>query len=205
MAGGADRFALRCSRAEQPTTCRCWPRADPAAMARRLRALGGIAVAAAALAALILFGLASDRSSSLGPRAPALPHERLAGEPLTLAGLLAAAAGRPVLVVFWASWCGPCAHEAPALERFSRTSAGRGRMVGVDWSDDLAAARSFIRRYSWTFTNLRDSEGTAGNEYHLTGLPTTFVLDGSGHVRAVLRGPQDEGSLARALASVAHS
>ncbi len=172
-------------------------------MARRLGALGWIVTAVAALTALIVFGLASDRSTSVGPRAPALPRERLAGPPVTLAGLLAAAAGRPALVVFWASWCGPCAREAPALERFSRSTAGRGRLVGVDWSDGLAEARSFIRRYSWTFSNLRDSEGTVGNDYHMTGLPTTFVLDGHGRIHAVLRGPQDEGSLRRALTGVA--
>ena len=139
---------------------------------------------------------------SRGSPAPALPREHLAGAPVTLAGLLGGAPGRPALVVFWASWCGPCAQEAPALERFARTPAGRGRIVGVDWSDALVAARAFIRRYAWTFSNLRDSEGTVGNDYHLTGLPSTFVLDGSGRIRAVLRGPQDERSLAHALASV---
>jgi cytochrome c biogenesis protein CcmG/thiol:disulfide interchange protein DsbE len=157
-------------------------------------------VAAAALAALIIFGLASQRSASVGHPAPALPREHLAGPPASLASLLAAAAGRPVLVVFWASWCGPCAREAPALERVSRSPAGRNRMVGVDWSDALAGAQSFIRHYSWTFSNLRDAEGTVGNDYHLTGLPTTFVLDGHGRISAELHGPQDEGSLERALA-----
>jgi cytochrome c biogenesis protein CcmG, thiol:disulfide interchange protein DsbE len=169
-------------------------------MARPGRALG-LLVGLAALSALIVFGLASNHSASARP-APALPRERLAGPPVTLERLLADAAGRPALVVFWASWCEPCAREAPALERFSRGSAGRGRIVGVDWSDGLSGARSFIRRYAWTFSNLRDAEGTVGNDYRLTGLPTTFILDGRGRIRAVLRGPQDEGSLGRALAAV---
>jgi thiol-disulfide isomerase/thioredoxin len=174
-------------------------------MARRPRALAWTATAAVALAVLLIFGLASNHAASVGRAASALPREHLAGPPLTLAGLLRAAAGRPTLVVFWASWCDPCAREAAALERFSRSGPGRGRMVGVDWSDGLAGARSFIRRYSWTFTNLRDSEGTVGNDYHLIGLPTTFVLDGRGRIRTVLRGPQDEGSLERALRSVART
>jgi cytochrome c biogenesis protein CcmG, thiol:disulfide interchange protein DsbE len=162
-------------------------------------------LAAGALAALIVFGLASDRSASVGRRAPALPREHLAGPQVTLAGLLAGAHGRATLIHFWASWCGPCAREAPALERFSRSRAGSGRLVGVDWSDALSGARSFIGRYGWTFPTLRDAEGTVGNDYRLTGLPTTFVLDASGHIRAVLRGPQDAGSLARAMASVART
>src|SRR5204862_455307 len=51
--------------------------------------------------------------------------------------------------------------------------------------------------------NLRDAEGTVGNDYGISGLPTTFVLDGRGHIAATLRGPQDDASLARALAAAA--
>ena len=162
--------------------------------------LGWVLVAAGAIAALIVFGLASSRSASLGRVAPGLPREHLAGPVVTLPTLLGSARGRPALVVFWASWCGPCAHEAPALERFSLTPAGRGRMVGIDWSDALSGAKSFIRHYSWTFPNLRDGEGTVGNDYRLTDLPTSFVIDARGRIEDVLRGPQNEASLARALA-----
>jgi thiol-disulfide isomerase/thioredoxin len=173
-------------------------------MSRRSRLLGWT-LAVAALAGAAIFGLASSRNSPAGRPASALPRERLAGAPVSLHGLLASAGGRPALVVFWASWCGPCVREAPALERFSRSPAGHGRMVGVDWSDGLSAARSFVRRFSWTFPNVRDSEGTVGNAYGLTGLPTTYVLDGRGRIRTVLRGPQDETSLAGALARVART
>lgn len=168
----------------------------------RRRLLLILTALAAALAALIVFGLASDGSGPVGHRAPALPHEHLAGAPVTLHSVLSTAHGRATLITFWASWCGPCAKEAPALERFSRSAAGRGRLVAVDWSDGLSGARSFIATHGWTFPVLRDAEGTVGNDYRLTGLPTTFVLDGSGHIRSVLRGPQDAGTLARAMASV---
>jgi thiol-disulfide isomerase/thioredoxin len=171
-------------------------------MPRGRRLLGWTLVAGAAIAALAIFGLASERSATLGRPAPALPREHLGGPPVTLTGLLAGARGRPALVVFWASWCGPCLREAPAIERFALSPAGRGRVAGVDWSDALSGARSFLRRYSWSFPNVRDSEGTVGNAYRLTGLPTTFVLDGRGRIRTVLRGPQDEASLTRALAAV---
>jgi cytochrome c biogenesis protein CcmG, thiol:disulfide interchange protein DsbE len=173
-------------------------------MPLRLRLLAAT-LAAVALLALIVFGLAGNGSPAAGRSAPALPHERLAGAPVTLRGLLAGAGGRPALVVFWASWCTPCAREAPAFERFSRSATGRGRIVGVDWSDALSGARSFVRRYSWTFPNVRDGEGTIGNAYGLPGLPTTFVVDTHGHIRAELRGPQDEASLARALAGAERS
>jgi cytochrome c biogenesis protein CcmG, thiol:disulfide interchange protein DsbE len=161
-----------------------------------------LALALAAIAAFVVFGLSSSHSTATGRKAPQLPRERLAGPAVTLASVLASAHGRATLVVFWASWCGPCVHEAPAIERFSQSAAGRGRVVGVDWSDALSGARAFIKDHSWTFPNVRDSEGTVGNDYRLTGLPTTFVLDSAGHIRAALRGPQDAGTLAKAMASV---
>jgi cytochrome c biogenesis protein CcmG, thiol:disulfide interchange protein DsbE len=169
---------------------------------RKTRRLLGWALAAAAVAALAVLGLASDRSAKTGRPAPPLPHEQLVGGPVTLVGLLKSAGGRGALVVFWASWCGPCAREAPAIERFSQNPAGRGRIVGVDWSDGLSSARAFVKRYGWTFPNLRDGEGLVGNAYRMTGLPSTFVIDSAGRIRAVRRGPQSEALLTRALASV---
>jgi thiol-disulfide isomerase/thioredoxin len=174
-------------------------------MSRRWRTLGGAAAALVAIALLAVFGLASNRAASSTRRAPELPRERLGGPPATLASLLASAGGRPALVVFWASWCGPCVREAPALERFAQSATGSGRIVGVDWSDALSGARAFIRRQSWTFPNLRDGEGLVGNEYRMTGLPTTFVIDARGRIRSTLRGPQDERSLRTALAAVERS
>jgi cytochrome c biogenesis protein CcmG, thiol:disulfide interchange protein DsbE len=174
-------------------------------MTRRLRLLGWGAALVVAIVLLAVFGLASDHSATTGRPAPALPREHLGGPPATLASLLSSARGKPSLVVFWASWCGPCTKEAPALERFALSAQGRGRMVGVDWSDELSGARSFIHRYSWTFPNLRDAEGLVGNRYRLIDLPTTFVLDSHGRIRLALRGPQNGETLERALAKVEHS
>jgi cytochrome c biogenesis protein CcmG, thiol:disulfide interchange protein DsbE len=163
---------------------------------RRRRLLWSVALVAI-LAMLLTVGL-SGRSSRHGQPAPALPHERLAGPPVTLATLR----GHPTLVTFWASWCGPCAQEAAALERFARSSTGHGRLVAVDWNDELAGARAFVGRHGWTFPTLRDAEGTVGNAYGLTGLPTTFAIDAQGRIRATLRGPQTVQTLDRALSSV---
>lgn len=161
-----------------------------------------LALALAAIVAFVVFGLSSSHSTVTGRKAPELPREHLAGPAVTLSSVLSSARGRATLVVFWASWCGPCVREAPAIERFSQSVEGRGRVVGVDWSDGLSGARAFIKAHSWTFPNVRDAEGAVGNDYRLTNLPTTFVLDSSGHIRAALRGPQDAGTLARAMASV---
>jgi thiol-disulfide isomerase/thioredoxin len=170
------------------------PRPRAAATAWHRRTLVAL-VLAAAIAALAVFGLASKRS--LGRVAPALPSERLSGPPVTIGGLVASAGGRRTLVTFWASWCGPCASEAPALERFTR--ARRGRLVGVDISDGVAEARAFIAHNHWTFANVRDAESSVGHAYGLIGPPATFVIDGAGRIAGELRGPQTLASLTRAL------
>jgi thiol-disulfide isomerase/thioredoxin len=164
-------------------------------VAQRLRPLAWTLALLAIVVLLAVVGLTSTRSSAAGRPAPALPREHLAGPsaPSLSDG------GQSKVVVFWASWCEPCAQEAPAVERVSRSAIGRGRVIGVDWSDALGGARSFIRDHSWTFPNVRDEEGTVGNAYRLLGLPTTFVVDSHGRIRAMLRGPQDEASLVRAL------
>ena len=169
-------------------------------MGRRGRVLVLI-LAAGAVAALVVFGLAPSKKAS-GRPAPGLPGEHLGGAAVTLPKLLAASHGHPSVVVFWASWCGPCTTEAPALQSFSQTPEGRGRIVGVDWSDARSSALAFIHRFGWTFPTVRDGEGLVGNDYGMTGLPTTFVLDGHGRIAMTLRGPQTGASLRRALGAV---
>lgn len=159
---------------------------------------------AVGLAALIVFGLSSGGGPT-GRRAPALPREHLAGPSVTLSQALASGSGRRTLVTFWASWCEPCEREASALERFSQSAAGKGRLIAVDWSDGLSGAKAFVRKHGWTFSVLRDGEGTVGGDYGLTGLPTTFVIDPSGKIEAVLRGPQTQATLSRALAGAKQS
>ena len=169
-------------------------------MGPRVRLAAVVAAMVAAIAALAIVGL--EHSNGIkGRRAPALPSEHLAGASVTLASLLAGARGRPTAVVFWASWCGPCEKEAPAVEQFATSAAGRGRIVGVDWSDARGEAEKFIAKYRWTFPVLRDAEGTVGDSYGLTNLPTTIVLNADGRIAEELRGQQDVASLTRALGS----
>jgi cytochrome c biogenesis protein CcmG/thiol:disulfide interchange protein DsbE len=169
-------------------------------MAPLMRRSAWALAAVVLVVAFVVFGLASSGSQTAGRAAPALPRERLSGTSVTLSSAIAAAGGRAVLVVFWASWCGPCVQEAPADSRFAESPAGRGRIVGVNWSDPVrSSAQAFVRKYRWSFPNMRDSEGTVGNEYHLDGLPNTFVVDAHGRIRERLIGQQSVASLQAAL------
>jgi thiol-disulfide isomerase/thioredoxin len=163
-----------------------------------------VALAVGAVAVLAVVGFSGSGQQAGGRTAPQLPGQALVGPRVTIAGLTHSAAGRSALVVFWASWCGPCQEEAPAYARLAAGPA-HGRIVGVDWSDAESGARAFIHRYGWAFPNLRDGDGSVGEAYRITGLPTTFVLGRGGGIRAVLRGPQDEASLVQALAAAERS
>jgi cytochrome c biogenesis protein CcmG/thiol:disulfide interchange protein DsbE len=156
-----------------------------------------IAITAVAVAALITVGLLANGGATRRRPAPALPRAVLHGPAVTLAALR----GHPALIVFWASWCGPCHAEAPAIERFARSAAGRGRIVGIADGDDTTDAHKFITHYGWTFPVLSDPHGTTAGRFGLLGLPTTIVLDGQGQIVRALLGPQTAHDLDAAIAT----
>jgi len=150
-------------------------------------------VLVAALAVVIGVGAATRQSSAPRRAAPALPTQALRPPAVTLASLR----GHPALVNFWASWCHPCAKEAPELARLGRERSVR--LVSVDTGDDAADARRFVAHYGWSFPVLRDDSGSVRERYNITGLPTTFALDARGRIVRTLTGPQTVGSLKAAL------
>ena len=85
--------------------------------------------------------------------------------------------GAPALINFWASWCDPCRHEAPELERLSRSLPSGAHLVGVDYTDQEDSARAFIRSYHWTFPILSDPDGIYGARFGFSGLPATVAID----------------------------
>jgi cytochrome c biogenesis protein CcmG/thiol:disulfide interchange protein DsbE len=157
--------------------------------------LGTLGVIGALIAIVVLSG--TSNGPGPGRPAPRLPTSVLVPPKLTLASLR----GKPAVINFWASWCSPCRQEAPALESLARSLHGRAHLVGVDWTDGLGGARSYVSQYHWTFPNLRDPDGVVGNSYGIQGMPTTFILNSHGTITDVLRGPQSLESLRQALYS----
>jgi cytochrome c biogenesis protein CcmG/thiol:disulfide interchange protein DsbE len=158
-----------------------------------------VAVAALAVAAIVVAELAGGGSTETGRAAPPLPSKALRPPAVDLAALR----GKPALVDFFASWCGPCAEEAPTLRRLAAAVAGEANVVAVDWDDAGGPARAFVRRHGWTFPVLADTSGAAGESYGLVGLPTSFVLDPHGRIVATFQGPQSEARLRQALLEAA--
>ncbi len=155
-----------------------------------------VALALLVVVAAVVAELASGGGSEQGGRqAPPLPTKALQRPAVDLAALR----GKPALVDFFASWCGPCNEEAPALRKLSAAVAGKATVVAVDWDDAAGPARAFIRKHGWKFPVLADTSGSAGEKYGLVGLPTSFVLDPQGRIVKTFRGPQSVASLRAAL------
>jgi cytochrome c biogenesis protein CcmG/thiol:disulfide interchange protein DsbE len=158
------------------------------------------AVLAAALVALAIPALEPAAGRRLRP-APALPRSALSGPAVTLASLR----GRTVVVNFWASWCGPCAREAPALERFARAPTAGAALVGVDLNDTRSGAARFIRRFALSYPILSAHGGSLAASYGFVGLPTTVVVDPDGRIAATLSGEQTLAALRAAVGAAAHA
>ena len=103
------------------------------------------------------------------------------GKGFTSAELIAAAAAKPVLVNFWASYCIPCAQEADVLASL----AGEGVPVwGIAWKDKQDAARAFLDRYGNPYARLgNDETGRVVIDWGVYGVPETFLIDRAGIIR----------------------
>jgi cytochrome c biogenesis protein CcmG/thiol:disulfide interchange protein DsbE len=167
------------------------------------------AVVAAALVALLVYGVASrgddtslDSAVQQGSR-PTAPGASVALPRLEGSGdtSLRDLRGRVVVLNFWASWCGPCENEAPTLQKAQTrlTRARAGTVLGVTYKDDADASRAFVRKYGVTYPSLRDDRLQLAPKWGTTKLPETFVLDRSGRVVAVSRGEVDGRFLDRAI------
>ncbi|NUM46213.1 MAG: redoxin domain-containing protein [Anaerolineales bacterium] len=118
-----------------------------------------------------------------------------AGEPITLSELR----GRPVILNLWASWCGPCRAEMPALQRVHEAYQDAGLVllaVNATTQDSESAALAFAAEYGLTFPILFDLDGQASQLYELRALPSTYFIRPDGIIEeVVLGGPMAEALL----------
>lgn len=96
--------------------------------------------------------------------------------------------GRPMVVNLWASWCGPCREELPALARLSRAAGDRLRVIGVASLDVPANSISFASDSRLPFPSLQDRDGDLERGLRRNGLPVTVLVRADGAVAYVYQG-----------------
>jgi thiol-disulfide isomerase/thioredoxin len=132
------------------------------------------------------------------------PMPQIAGEAVA-GGTVGAEAyrGRAVVVNFWATWCGPCRKEQPALQRLAEEYGDRGvAFIGVDHTDDRAAAREYLREFEVTYPSVFDPAGEIAFDFEIPYLPATVLVDATGELRYRLLGAQPESSFRRYIEEV---
>ena len=117
--------------------------------------------------------------AGLGPELPDVVLPCLGGGPDV--ALRAEPPGRPTLVNVWASWCAPCAEEAPDLVAFAEKAAGRVAVVGVLHQDDLGRGLAFTRDFRMRYPSVVDADGEVQRAFR-PGPPVTLFLDAEGRV-----------------------
>jgi len=91
--------------------------------------------------------------------------------------------GKPVVVNFWATWCGPCKQEMPFFEETWREYKDKDIVfIGIDVMDDRENAQEFVDKLGISYTNLYDPSGKISNSYGVVALPATFFIDKNGDI-----------------------
>ena len=173
-------------------------------------------VATAAFLSLLVYGvtarspderidqrLADSKAATAPPLALPLLEAGDKGDPRTAMVQRAGADGQvrldelegPIVLNFWASWCTPCADEAPVLEAAWKR-APDVVFLGVNQQDVTDDGRAFLERHGVSFPSVRDRGNGTGRSWGLTGLPETFFIDRRGLVVGHVIGAVDGGKLA---------
>jgi thiol-disulfide isomerase/thioredoxin len=159
-------------------------------------------LAVLAVIGLLGFGLLSKGEAKIAVGEPApdrvLPVLGGPGQ-----GSIADYRGRWVLVNLWASWCVPCRHEAPELDRFARRYRKRGVVVlGINVQDNSDDALAFLREYDVRYPQLRSVGDERSAAFGSTGVPENFLVDPQGRLALIWRGPVDEDFLEREVVPI---
>ena len=152
-----------------------------------------------ALALILAFGSGggSSQASSAQPFArkftlPALGHPGVVS--------LSQYAGRPVIVNFFASFCGPCKKETPLLGSFYRARHGQVAVIGVDVNDGAAAALRFVRAARASYPIGADTTAATATGYGVVAIPQTFFLNAAHRIVKRVFGAVTPADLAAGLA-----
>jgi thiol-disulfide isomerase/thioredoxin len=172
-------------------------------MTRRSAAIvAGVVAVAALVAGVALAGGGGDQAPQVSPgqvqavppnvvvvpEGERVPLPAFTGETFDGASVDLAALPKPLVLNFWASWCGPCRAEQAGLELASKKLASSGvRLVGVNVRDDRGAATSYLEEFGVSYPSVFDRPAVLAarlGRFAPDFPPYTLVVDGGGRVAA---------------------
>lgn len=94
--------------------------------------------------------------------------------------------GKPVVVNFWATWCGPCKMELPAFDKLCKEYGGQVSFMMVNLTDGyqetVDGVKQFVSENEYTFPVFFDTEYSASNSYEIYSIPETIFVDKEGNL-----------------------
>jgi thiol-disulfide isomerase/thioredoxin len=150
------------------------------------------AILAAVLLSASLCG--ALRGAAWGAESAEFTLESVGGEHVSLRQ---AAAGKPVLLVFWATWCPHCNEAVPEINGIQSRLSGRLRILAIDFMESRGKVKAFMKAKDVSYPVLLDSNGKVARQYNVLGIPTYILLDKEG--RVVYSGNDLPGSLEKYL------
>ena len=158
-------------------------------MSRRTKLiLAALVAAGVAVLGVGLYGVTQQSETTAAPTEQSLIPKFKPGPAPSITGTtldgrafdLTTYRGTPVVLNFWASWCGPCRRELPALAAFAKAHPEIA-VVGIDYQDSAKDARAFAKAHGATWPSVVD-DGPIGAAYEVPGLPSTFLIDAQGQL-----------------------
>jgi peroxiredoxin len=143
------------------------------------------------LAALIISGCGGSTTTTgngtpaiapvVGARAPDFTLPTLDGETIILDELR----GQPVILNFWATWCGYCRYQMPFLQAASEEKVNEMEFIGINIRENTDKVRQVIEYEGTDYTIALDSDGAIANSYNVRPIPATFFLDEQGIIQKI--------------------
>lgn len=130
---------------------------------------------------------ATDLKPYEGAPLPDFTLSDMEGRSHTLSGY----AGKVVMLNFWATYCGPCIKEMPSIQRLKEKMAGKDfAILAVDMAEESSDVKAFLEKHRIRvdFPLLLDPDGEVVEEWMISAVPTTFILDPEGKIRYAFYG-----------------
>ena len=112
---------------------------------------------------------------------------------------LASFFGKPIILNFWASWCGPCKMEMPEIQKFYEKYGEEIHFLLVSVDDSAETAKAFIADSGYTFPVFFDTSSMGAYTYGASSIPLTFFIDAEGNLTAYYMGAMSEGILQQGM------